>query len=151
MTHLERKRVDQVREVTNENGTFYEVRYCCEHYDDEITPAPAIEAVTEEQPVIIPAKPATYTKNAKDKLVLASKAVKKHTQMTKGEPALYDEKGKVIKESIEPEPVMQTVVITPAVEAVTDVVKFNNYHRCVIDASGDIPADVQEFIDNAKL
>lgn len=148
MTHLERKIVDQVKEIINENGTFYQVRHTCEMYDDEITPSPYIEAVTEEQPVIVPAVTAAYVKDKNDNLILTRIPVEEHVKITKGIPTLYDEAGQVLQEAAAPVPVTHRVIIEQAQPAVTDVIKFLNYDRTVFKSTDDIPEDVQEFLDN---
>jgi len=152
MTIQTRTIIDHIRKVsiaaTDEHAanTIYEVKRVTETYDDAITPVEAVDAVTEMQPVIIPASPATYEKNDNGALVKISAAVKSYPAMTEYVKATYNYKGEELTPAIEAEPILEEVVVTPAIEAVTDVTEVSPPHRSTY-AEADLPEDVSAHIN----
>lgn len=149
MAIQERQRLNKVdkkilQNAEGEEVTVYEALYCVEDYDDEITPIEAVPAVTEMRQQMTEACEGLYDADGN----CVHPECEAEPVFTKGEPALYSANGDLIIDAVEPEPVMEEVIVEPAIEAVTDIVEFKRYHRKVFTLDvDDIPQDVLDMGD----
>lgn len=152
MTIKNRERLVSVKKITQEiegeTVSTYDALYSVEDYNDKITPVEAVPAVTEMRQQMTEACEGLYRKDEKGKLIEVVPPCECEPVFTEGEPALYNKAGELVRDAIEPQPVMEEVVVKEAVEEVTDVVEFKNYHRKVFTVGVDvIPEDVLEMGD----